>query len=124
MRVLVCVCMCVRVCVSLCVCQNGGEDDERGEGAVVVAGSVYYKSLSVEILSLFLRIVLNCVFLVCVCVCVCVCVRACQNGGGIEDESDLVVSVAAVAVAGSASLLHSVTSTIYRATDLGTPRLL
>jgi len=98
-RVLVCVCMCVRVCVSLCVCQNGGEDDERGEGAVVVAGSVYYKSFSVEILSIFLRIVLNCVFLVCVCVCVCACVRACQNGGKDDERGE--GAAIAVVVAGS-----------------------
>jgi len=75
-----------------------------------------------------------CVLLVCVCVCVrmCVCVYVCVyvcqatrgSGHAQNRDGEAVVFVAAVAVAGSASLLHSVTSTIYHATDLGTPRLL
>jgi len=49
---------------------------------------------------------------------VCVCVF--QAGG--EDNEGVAGAVVVAAVAGSVSLLHSVTSTIYHATDLGTPR--
>jgi len=49
-----------------------------------------------------------------------VCAAAAARGSGHAQNRDgeAVVFVAAVAVAGSASLLHSVTSTIYHATDL------